>query len=115
MSFLVSKPASLAAGSSVELTLDRSNLDSQVSSDAYFSDSSNWKRVVFYYFDATGFQKSAVIFDSVGATMTGTFSVSSRAKKNTWQLYKVVVEDFDGGKLVILRDVIGSSDDIPVV
>ena len=115
MSLLVTKPSNAPAGSPQSLGLDLTALSALVSGDAYFSDSSNWKRVVFYYFDATDTQKIAVIFNTAEGYDASYFSVSNKARKNLWQLKKVVFEDFDGGSFVCLRDSFGSDDDILVI
>ena len=115
MGMLSNKPSNMVAGNSVSLTMNRSAFEALLASNADFSNVANWKRVVFYFFDATGQQKVPVIFDPSVSPTVGTFKVSARAKKNTWQLYKAVVEDFDGGTVVLMRSSLGTDDDIQII
>lgn len=110
MGVLTTKPTSLAKGTSAAVAYDRVSLKALVS-DAYFEDDANWEKVVFYYKDATGNQKTYI---SMGSLDSGTIQVSSKARVNTWQLYKVLIVDFDGGSYIIQRSSLDSSDDIVV-
>jgi hypothetical protein len=111
MGVLVNKPNSVTKGTSQTIEFNQSNILALVS-DAYFEDVLNWSKITLYYRDATGNQKSYVSLD-VGGT-NGIFKTSNKARVNTWQLYKILIEDFDGGTYVIKRATLGSSDDIVV-
>jgi hypothetical protein len=111
MGILSVKPTSLNKNTNFTLTCSKASLQALIS-DSYYLDDTNWKKVVLYYRDATGSQKTYVAVDAVA--MTGVIKVSARARGNTWQLYKVLVQDFDGGALIIKRASLDSSDDIVV-
>jgi len=111
MGILSVKPISLTKNTNFTLTCSGSAIKALIS-DSYFSDDRNWKKVVLYYKDATGSQKTYITIDAVA--LTGIIKVSSKARGNTWQLYKVLVQDFDGGAYIIKRASLGSSDDIVV-
>jgi hypothetical protein len=111
MALLISKPASVTKGTPQVISFDRDEVAALIS-DEYFQDPLNWSKVTFYYKDATGIQKNYCHMDLVSDS--GSFKVSVRALTNTWQLFKVFVEDFDGGLYVIRRADLGSSDDLVV-
>lgn len=111
MALLISKPASVTKGVSQAIGFDRDEVAALIT-DEYFQDPLNWSKVTFYYKDATGVQK---VYCSMSLTTdSGSFKVSVRALANTWQLFKVFVEDFDGGLYVIRRADLDSSDDLVV-
>lgn len=111
MALLISKPASVTKGTPQVISFDRDELIALID-DVYFEEDLNWSKVTFYYKDATGLQRSYCYMNL--ATDSGSFSVSVKALTNTWQLFKVIVEDFDGGVYVIKRADLGSSDDLVV-
>lgn len=114
MGVLVSKPLYLQkGGNGSTISYSRVSLKALVS-DSYFADDANWDKVVFYYRDATGSQKTYVNASAAGGAVSGKIKVSSRARANTWQLYKILIVDFDGGSHVIQRSSLDSSDDIVV-
>lgn len=114
MGVLVNKPLYLQkGGNGSTIAYSRVSLKALIS-DAYFEDDENWSKVVFYYRDATGNQKTYVNASAAGGVVSGTMKVSSRARGNTWQLYKILIVDFDGGSYVIQRSSLDSSDDIVV-
>jgi hypothetical protein len=111
MGVLVNKPVFIAKNTSVTLSYSLSSVKALVDNE-YYEDENNWKSVVLYYKDATGNQKTYVTMNP--GTLSGRFRVSARARTNTWQLYKILIQDFDGGSYIVKRADIGSSDDVPV-
>lgn len=109
MGILVNKPESISKNTSVSLDYSLPTLKALVS-DEYYGDENNWRNVVLYFKDATGNQKTYVTMNP--STLSGNFKVSSRARVNTWQLYKILILDFDGGNYIIKRTDIDSSDDV---
>lgn len=111
MGILSVKPTYLNKNTNFTLTCSKVSLKALIG-DTYYSDDTNWKKVVLYYRDATSSQKTYVVVDATA--MTGIIKVSSKARANTWQLYKILVQDFDGGAFIIKRTSLDSSDDIVV-
>lgn len=111
MGVLTTKPVYLQKGTTNSISYSTVSLTALVTDDAYFEDNTNWKKVVFYYRDATGKQKTYV---TMQGSQSGAISVSSRALGNTWQLYKILISDFDGGTYTVKRSSLDSSDDIVV-
>lgn len=105
MAILTSLPAQVYPGTpSATITFSAAALIADVPTiitGDFWTDSSNWKTVVFNYKDATGSQFSNTSF-TVG-TNTGTFRVSAKARQNTWTASSIVIYDFDGGHLTIPR------------
>lgn len=101
---LFSIPASIAKGSPYTVTLDKSALFAlaAVSSDAFFSDSSNVSRCIVEYNSNPGDQKHYLIFDLSQAAPTAVFQSSAHARSQ-FLLERVVLEDFDEGTLVVNR------------
>jgi hypothetical protein len=126
MAILTNKPSWVTTGSNTTVNLGISDLVSLISSsgadttgyytavDSITGIPINWKRVVYYYQDSTGKQDTVVMFDTT--QQVGKLKFSPVAKKNTWQLTRIIVEDFDCGQLVLTRSVLSNqSQDIDVV
>jgi hypothetical protein len=111
MALLISKPASITKGTSQVISFNRNEVAALIT-DAYFQDPLNWSKITFYYKDATNVQKVYCHMNLVSDS--GTFKVSARAFTNTWQLFKILIEDFDGGVHIIRRADLGSNDDLIV-
>lgn len=101
MALLINKPKRVVINTSVQLTVNRPELASMFASDAYWSNTSNWKTVYFYYRDPSGKQNITAIFPE-GKTQ-GVFFPSLRVKQAGWILDKVVVKDYDRGLKTLLR------------
>jgi len=97
------------------VTLDKSALFalSAVQSDAYFSNQMNVSRALFV-FEATGGQMEVLNFDLSNETPSDTFSLSSRAR-DSFLLKRVILEDFDGGSLVVDRTELPAGLDIAAI
>ena len=71
----------------------------QLAADNYFKNTLNWKSVEITM-TSTGGQSETMIFDcdNLDATVTTDFLISDSAR-NVWKVTKVIVFDFDGGRI----------------
>jgi hypothetical protein len=100
---IITKPT-VAKGQANEFDLSKSDLAlvSKVVNDSYFSDQSNWSKVVLQYESSEGEQPELVIFDASEASPKGSFEVSEKAR-DSWEIKSILIMDFDGGYLKINR------------
>jgi len=80
-----------------------------VSSDEYFSDSNNWKKIILKYESSEGKQQELVRFDTTLASPTGFFFVSEKAR-DLFEIKSLKIVDFDGDVLVIPRSALIASE-----
>lgn len=101
---IITKPASIQKNSPAEISLDKAALAAvpSVVADDYFSDSDNWKDVLIYYKSSTGNQREILKFNAELASPTANFLVSEKAK-DIFTVQKIVIIDFDSGKISIPR------------
>ena len=101
MSFLTI-PSPITKDTVHTITLNKSTLFalSAISSDAYFSVQDNVKRIIIEYNSDPGNQRRTLVFDMSQATPTASFKVSARAR-SSFLIEKIILEDFDEGKLVL--------------
>jgi alpha-tubulin suppressor-like RCC1 family protein len=100
---IITKP-SVNKNSAATFTLNKADLAlvSSVVANAYFADPANWKEVSISYKSAEGNQRTAVVFDATQATPEGNFLVSDKSR-NTFEVQKIIIRDFDGGRHEVLR------------
>jgi len=100
---ILTKPT-IAKGQANEFDLSKSELAavSKVVNDSYFSDQTNWSKVIVEYKSAEGNQHEMVIFDASEASPKGNFEVSEKAR-DSWEVQSVKIVDFDGGYLKLVR------------
>lgn len=101
MALLINKPKRVVINTTATLTLNRAELVGYFAENAYFSSTSNWDKVYFYYKDASGKQNISVVFPS--GSNQATFSPSSKVRQSRWTLDKIVVRDFDRGFVALKR------------
>jgi mRNA-degrading endonuclease HigB of HigAB toxin-antitoxin module len=101
MALLINKPKRVVINTTVDLTINRPELASMLSSDAYWGNTANWKTVYFYYTDPTGKQNITVTFPT-GKTQAK-FTASSKVRQAGWILSKIVLKDYDLGLKTLLR------------
>lgn len=91
-------------GVSALVTLNKTELASlsSVSGNAYYSDQSNWTRVILYYESSNSRQKEVVTFDASESSPIGTFLVSDKSRGN-FLIKTITIEDKDDGYFQILR------------
>lgn len=108
---IISKPASILKGTDVSFTLFKTNLvnNSVVSSDDYFSDFSNWKRVNLNYVSTEGNQIKIVSFNDEDGFFDGTFSSSDKAR-DSFIIESITIIDYDGQFLKVDREFLNSED-----
>jgi hypothetical protein len=94
----------LTKGSPTTVTLSKTDLVavSKVSSDAYFSDSSNWKKVMIFFESSVGNQSKMLTFNATQSVPTAILSTSGKAR-DSFVVKSVVIHDFDGGSLELTR------------
>lgn len=99
---IITKPGSVVKDTANSFSLSKSSLAalSIVSSDAWFSQQSNWKKVRVNYISSVGNQFISVIFDATQANPTGTFYAMSPCRDN-FEVFNIVIEDFNRGSLKI--------------
>lgn len=100
---IITKPT-ISKGQANEIDLSKSDLAavSKVVNDSYFSDQTNWSKVAMEYESDTGEQIEMLIFDASQESPKANFEVSEKAKDN-WQVKSVIIMDFDGGYLKLVR------------
>jgi hypothetical protein len=99
-------------GTPTTVTLNKTELASlpSVANDSYFSDSSNWKKVVMVFKnDGENVQKETVYFDATQTTPTSKFDISPKSQGN-FLIESILIQDFDGGHFQVLRDELNTAD-----
>jgi hypothetical protein len=101
---IITKPNTINKGEPATFTLNKADLlaHPSVSGDAYFADSDNWRSVYVEYRSSIGNQRELLVFDAQAATPQTSFLVSLTAR-DEFDVRRIVINDFDGGKLFITR------------
>jgi hypothetical protein len=107
---IITKP-SISKGSAAIFSLSKSELlqHPMVVADSYFSDSQNWYRINAVYKSSEGSQYEIVEFDASAVTPIGSFLVSTQAR-DSFEIQKLLIIDFDGGFLEIPRSQLAFAD-----
>lgn len=102
MALLTIPSQPLAKASAHTISLNKSDLFalSAISGDAYFSVQANVARCIMEYNSDPGNQREILTFDLSQASPTASFLVSARAR-SSFLLERIVLEDFDGGTLIL--------------
>lgn len=100
-------------GSSASINLNKSALFNlaPVVADSWFSNATNVKRCVVEYNSVVGNQSKQLIFDLSQTSPIDSIYFSPRAR-DEFRLERVILEDFQGGVLIIERSSLSSSLDI---
>lgn len=109
---IITKPAGgIFKGIPATITLNKSELAalSSVSSDSYFSVTTNWNKVILSYKSFEGNQQEIVEFDATLASPTGFFDVSTTAR-NLFEIQVIKIIDFDGGIFIVPRSELVTAD-----
>ena len=108
---IITKPSSIEKDAPAVVTLNKSNLAliPSVLNDPYFSDQDNWKNVIIYYKSSIGNQKELLKFDATLSSPTASFLVSDKAR-DVFEVQKIIVQDFDGGSIVVPRSELNESE-----
>ena len=101
---IITKSGSPVKGLPTTFTLNKSDLAAvtSVAADAYFSQMTNWHKVVLVYRSSLGNQYEIVTFDASLASPTASFQVSLKAR-DIFQIDKIKIKDFDGGIFEVPR------------
>jgi hypothetical protein len=96
--------STVTKGQANEFDLSKPDLAavSKVVNDSYFTDQTNWSKVIVEYKSAEGNQHEMVIFDASQESPKGNFEISEKAK-DVWEVQSVKIMDFDGGYLKLNR------------
>jgi hypothetical protein len=109
---IITKPVGgIFKGIPATITLNKSELAalSSVSSDSYFSVTTNWNKVILSYKSFAGNQQEIVEFDAMLSSPTGFFDVSNTAR-NLFEIQVIKIIDFDGGIFIIPRSELITAD-----
>jgi hypothetical protein len=98
---ILTKNQTPAKGQKAEFELDKSALAAIVS-NLYFQDSDNWKSVDMVFVSNPGNQRKVIKFDAAQLSPLASFYASAKAR-DVFEIKKIVINDFDGGKFTILR------------
>lgn len=104
-------PNTILKNSFSQFGLNKSYLSSfsTVSLDIYFSDTSNWKQVLAVYKSSTGNQKKIIKFNPEIPSPIADVFFSLKAK-NSFQIQKIIILDFDNGVFTIERSELNASE-----
>jgi len=108
---IITKPSTIQKSVPALFSLNKSLLAavSSVSSDPYYSISSNWNFVILYYSSNPGNQREFVKFDATQSSPTANFLASEKAT-NIFQIQQIVIKDFDGGYFIVNRSELNVSE-----
>lgn len=104
---MLTLPNSLQKNESLTFSLDKETLFAAVS-DEYFSVEANVKKAVFVYKSSEGRQRKRLEFLISDAAPSDTVIFSAKSK-NTFELEKIVLIDYDNGTHVLSATVVSLS------
>lgn len=104
---------SVTKGESAVVTLNKSELFSlsAVSSDSTFSVQANVKKCIVEYVSSPGNQKKVLQFDLSQSSPSASLLLSLKAR-DAFNIDRLILEDFDGGTLVVERSQLPSGLDV---
>lgn len=90
-------------GSDIAMTFNKATMiaHEDVTLDAYYSDPTNWKRVLVYYKSDTNTQTNVAIFTDFTGTDPETTMSPTTKSVGDFDVTKVIIEDFDRGAFVL--------------
>lgn len=102
---IITKPTIIQKQIPANFILNKLNLSNIhiVASDEYFSNINNWKYVIIYYKSTLTKQKEILVFDALEDSPIAKFLISGKAV-GSFEVQKIVIQDFDNGTLVIKRN-----------
>lgn len=102
MALLTIPSQPLAKATTHTISLNKTDLFalSGVTADAYFAVQANVSRCIMEYNSDPGNQKEILTFDLTQASPSASFLVSARAR-SSFLLERIVLEDYDGGTLIL--------------
>lgn len=95
---IITKPTVMTKGFPALFTLDKDALAAvpSVAASAYYSDTTNWKKVVLNYVGDGIAQFHTVVFDATQTTPTGYFLASEKSV-DVYNILSISIVDFDNG------------------
>ena len=95
---------SVAKGTAASISLDKTELFAlaAVAGDAYFSVQANVKRCIVEYSSSPGDQRKVLVFNLSEASPSASMLISSTGR-DSFEIERLVLEDNDGGTLVVKR------------
>lgn len=97
---LLLRPANVQKNVAATFTLDFAELAALSKVPAgYYKDTSNWKTVFMKVKHKTSGQKKDIVFNL--PSNEGSLLVSDTARSGVWEIYSMVIRDFDRGEIVI--------------
>lgn len=99
---LIEGTTGITKGTAAALTLNKATLFAlaPVLADAYFSVQANVEKVRVIYRSTLGNQQKIVSFELSQATPTSNVFFSLKAR-NAFEIYKIILQDYDEGLLVL--------------
>lgn len=105
---IITKAGSPVKGSRTDFTLSKAEL-ALIITDGYYSDMTKWKKVILNYKSSIGDQHKILRFDATASSPTAIFFASLSAR-DVFKIYKIVIEDFDGGAFNVPRSQLVTSE-----
>lgn len=109
---IITKPAGgILKGVPASISLSKSELSalSIIVADSYFSNMTNWNKVILKYRSSTGKQYEAVQFDATLSSPTGNFLVSIKAR-DAFEIQTIEIHDFDNDIFIVPRSALNVAD-----
>jgi len=108
---IITKSGNPVKGSPTQFTLDKVSLSnlSSVSSNLYYSNTSNWNSVILFYISNPGNQRKFLKFDATQITPSYNFFASLKSR-DIFQIYQIIIKDFDGGYFIVNRSELNTSE-----
>lgn len=99
---ILTLPASFTKGTPASVTLNKNDLFAlaPIAADSFFGVQANVKRAIIEYRSSVGGQKKQLAFDLSVASPTASFLASAKAR-DAFAISRVILEDHDGGAMVL--------------
>jgi len=109
---IITKPAGgILKGVPASISLSKSELSALplIIADSYFSNASNWNKVILKYRSSSGKQYETVQFDATLSSPTGNFLVSIKAR-DAFEIQTIEIHDFDNDIFIVPRSALNVAD-----
>lgn len=105
---ILTKPQ-VSQGVPAEFELNKVELEALIPNGNYMADSSNWEKIMLHYQSVDGSQQIVVPMDATLIIPKGKF-LASEHSQNIFEIEFITILDFDGGKFIIKKDELISSE-----
>ena len=114
---ILTKPSAIVKGIRYSFTLSKSELLnlSQISSDTYFSNPTNWHSISLNYKSSEGNQVESVYFHIQNEQIQIGEYFSSLKSRSNFLFYSITIHDFDGGHISIKRSQVPNPESMDIV